>query len=367
MTFLLKRSDFSGGVRVVRTYAERLRARGHRVVVVSCEQPPEPLRRRIKRAATGGGIAPAPRRVPGHLDGCDLDHRVIPGGRTPSADDVPDADVLVTTWWETAEWVRGWPARVGRVVDFVQHDERAIGNPDAATRARIEAVWREDRPKIVVAGWIGRAIEAEGGGRVVPVPNAVDTDLFHAPPRGKQPVPTVGFMHTHAAFKGPDVMMRAIAIARAAVPDLRVRAFGHADAPASDPDLPAGTVYRRQPPQREIPAVYAGCDAWLFGSRCEGFGLPILEAMACRTPVIGTPAGAAPELLGPPPGGGEPAGVLVAMEDPDAMAAAIVRTVRLEEAAWRALSGRAHAVAAGYTWEQATDRFETELRAAAKA
>jgi len=44
--------------------------------------------------------------------------------------------------------------------------------------------------------------------------------------------------------------------------------------------------------------------------------LPILEAMACRTPVIGTPAGPAPELLG---AGG---GILVRPEDPADMAMA---------------------------------------------
>ncbi|MGC8714943.1 MAG: glycosyltransferase [Leptodesmis sp.] len=42
---------------------------------------------------------------------------------------------------------------------------------------------------------------------------------------------------------------------------------------------------------------YSACDAWLFPSRYEAVGLPILEAMACRTPVIGTPAGIAPEML----------------------------------------------------------------------
>ena len=62
--------------------------------------------------------------------------------------------------------------------------------------------------------------------------------------------------------------------------------------------LPRDTEFHLRPPQDRIRDIYSKCDAWLFGSRSEGFGLPILEAMACRTPVIGTPAGAAPELLG---------------------------------------------------------------------
>ena len=366
VTFLLKRSDFSGGVRVVRTYAEKLHDRGHAVTIVSCAQPPEPLRRRVKRALTGGGMAPKPDRIPGHLDDADLDHRVLPGGRVPAAADLPAADVLVTTWWETAEWCVGWPAGKGRPIDFVQHDERVFTHMTDAEKALIVATWRLERPKIAVAEWIRREMLAAGAPPVDVVPNAVDTHLFHAEPRAKQPEPTVGFMHTHAHFKGLDVILRAIALARETVPNLRVRAFGHADAPATDPDLPAGTVYAQQPPQADIHWVYGGCDAWLFGSRCEGFGLPILEAMACRTPVIGTPAGAAPELLGPD-ASGEPAGVLVPPEDPAAMAEAIVRVARMDDAAWRAMSDRAFAVATGYTWDDATDRFEAVLRAAAGA
>ena len=66
---------------------------------------------------------------------------------------------------------------------------------------------------------------------------------------------------------------------------------------------------------------------WLFGAREEGFELPILEAMACRTPVLGTPAGAALELLV------DGAGILVPREDPDAMARAIVEVCQMENAA----------------------------------
>jgi glycosyltransferase involved in cell wall biosynthesis len=80
--------------------------------------------------------------------------------------------------------------------------------------------------------------------------------------------------------------------------------------------------------------------------------------MACRTPVIATPAGAAPELLG---SGG---GVLVPQENPAAMADAIERICTLPDAQWRALSDRAHATACGYTWHHATDLFEAALRCA---
>jgi glycosyltransferase involved in cell wall biosynthesis len=50
------------------------------------------------------------------------------------------------------------------------------------------------------------------------------------------------------------------------------------------------------PDQRD--ALLAGAAAFAYPSRYEGFGLPPLEAMAQRTPVVATRAGALPEVLG---------------------------------------------------------------------
>lgn len=75
--------------------------------------------------------------------------------------------------------------------------------------------------------------------------------------------------------------------------------------------------YALCPAQNTLKDFYSKCDAWLFGSRSQGFGVPILEAMACRTPVIGNPTGAASELLS------EGAGMLVEPEEPSDMARAI--------------------------------------------
>ena len=77
--------------------------------------------------------------------------------------------------------------------------------------------------------------------------------------------------------------------------------------------------------------------------------------MACGTPVIGTPAGAAPELLA---GGG---GILVEPEDPEDMAKAIEQICQLSDIEWRAMSEKALETVINYTWEDAADLFQAAL------
>ena len=47
-----------------------------------------------------------------------------------------------------------------------------------------------------------------------------------------------------------------------------------------------------------LPALYTGADAFLYPSLYEGFGLPILEAMACGTPVVTSNITSLPEVAG---------------------------------------------------------------------
>lgn len=50
--------------------------------------------------------------------------------------------------------------------------------------------------------------------------------------------------------------------------------------------------------EEDLPALYSGAEAFVFPSKFEGFGMPVLEAMACGTPVASSNATALPEIYG---------------------------------------------------------------------
>jgi len=220
---------------------------------------------------------------------------------------------------------------------------------------RVERTWTFPMRKIVVSRWLADiASKRFGDKNVFLVPNGVDREQFFADPRGKQKRLTIGVVYSDMRIKGLDVAFAALDTVRREEPDLRFVAFGNSP-PSRHLPLPSYAEYFCKPPQDRLRDLYAMCDAWLFPSREEGFGLPVLEAMACRTPVIAAPAGAAPELLA------EGGGILLPECDAGRMAKAIIQIRDMADTEWRELSERAYRIARSYSWESAGERFENAL------
>jgi len=96
--------------------------------------------------------------------------------------------------------------------------------------------------------------------------------------------------------------------------------------------------------EADKPVLYRNAESFVFPSRREGFGLPVLEAMACGTPVVASSSTSLPEIVGD-------AGFIVDPDDARAMAGAIIATVVQENLA-ADLRQKSQQQAATFSWEK---------------
>ncbi|HUM70703.1 MAG TPA: glycosyltransferase family 1 protein, partial [Chloroflexota bacterium] len=94
--------------------------------------------------------------------------------------------------------------------------------------------------------------------------------------------------------------------------------------------------------EADKPSLYRNAETFVFPSRREGFGLPVLEALACGTPVVTTNATSLPEVVGE-------AGFAVDPDDARGMAGAIIATIVQDDLA-KELRATAVTQAAKFSW-----------------
>jgi glycosyltransferase involved in cell wall biosynthesis len=97
--------------------------------------------------------------------------------------------------------------------------------------------------------------------------------------------------------------------------------------------------------EADLPPLYSGAELFVFPSLYEGFGLPVLEAMACGTPVVCSNTSSMPEVAGD-------AAILVNPLDVGALAEAIGRTLANKDLRQN-MREKGLAQAAKFSWERA--------------
>jgi len=109
--------------------------------------------------------------------------------------------------------------------------------------------------------------------------------------------------------------------------------------------LQSAVVFPGHVPPEDLRALYSACTMFVFPSLYEGFGMPVLEAMACGAPVICSNTSALPEVAGG-------AAILVEPTSVEAIAAAMAKVLSNKDVRDE-LRHAGLARAKTFTWERA--------------
>lgn len=351
ITFLSVSLNMGGGIKVMAIYAQYLISQGHEVNIVSTPIQSKPtLITRLKNLLRFKFFYPTTQKS--HFDGLNIHNHIIDAFRPIVDSDVPDADIVIATWWETAEWLEKLSLSKGKKVYFIQGHEIF----DFIPKQRAIATYQSNAHKIVVSKWLKDILESEYQSKYLElVPNAIDHNVFYPIQRKKSLIPTIGFLANSGHVKGLDVALSVVKELKKDYPALKVLTFGTSKL-KNIPFDAYGIEFHLLPTQDEIREIYTRCDVWLAPSRSEGFNLTAMEAMACGTPVVSTKTGWLVEAVVPYKNG-----ILTEIDDINALLAGVKWFLSQPNIVWLECSNHAVATTEGYSWEKSTAQFESAL------
>jgi glycosyltransferase involved in cell wall biosynthesis len=259
VAYLLESTELSGGAKVVLLQAEALARRGHRVSVVSPGPRPEWFelsQAHFERSAFGDST------------------------------ELARAQARIATFWTTvAPALAGATGPVFHLCQGYEGDFTFY----AASRPEIERAYRAPTVKLTVSETLVQRLEEKGFGPATNVGQAFEPDgFFPSPARRPSDPPTVLLVGPYEAdVKGIAIAFAGLAVWRRRGGRFRLRRVSPLPAGEAEKAWGLADEYHRLLPPDRMPFAYRASDIFIGPSRpAEGFGLPVLEALACGLPCL---------------------------------------------------------------------------------
>lgn len=284
INFVLPFTNPTGGIRVVYEYANHLTEKGHDVV---CYVPLfsykfnnsglKGLYKRIKSSI--GNLYKYNRDQHKQYVKCTI--KFIP---IISNLYVRKADITIATAWPTAHSINKMRDKAGEKVYFIQHYETWSGPEED-----VDASYKLNLHKITIAKWLKELMEEKFNSFNVQIVHN-GNDLIIPTDRLKKYNSPLKFllMYNSLEWKGFKEGIKAFELVREKYPEIKLTIFG---SEVSD-DVPKYAEFVYNPTRTQLKELYFNSDIYIFPSKFEGWGLTVIEAMACKCAVVGTQVGA---------------------------------------------------------------------------
>lgn len=322
INFLIPTTGLTGGIKVIFEHANNLVNWGHQVSIIY----PYVLDKNANRKEKIIGQIKKIRRIFLKIIGQDkikwfnLDPRIkVLRVSDLSAQNIPNADITVATANETADWLVNYPPSKGQKFYFIQDYETWTRGKN-----KVDATWKMPLKKIVIATWLKKLGEKKFGEKIYGVVlNGVDFKKFYNDNKIFNKNKRVLMMYHILEKKGIQDGLKAFQIAKDKHPEIELTLFG-AYKPRSN--IPKEIKFYYKPSLAKLRELYSTSDIFLWPSRFEGFGIPPMEAMACKCAVISTDTGAIHDYAIP-----DETVIIVPPKRPELMAEKLIELIENEE------------------------------------
>ena len=206
-----------------------------------------------------------------------VNYNIIP---YPSKNYIPDADIIIATSWQTANWVNKLPSSKGEKFYFIQGLETWLGNSK-----KVFNTWKLPLTKIVISYWLKDLSNKFGEPAKGPITNAIDNKEFFIDNDINNRVNKIAMLYHRAPIKGGKEGIAVLKKIKSINNNIQATIFSSRK---PNCNIPSWIIVVIRPDIKSLRTIYNQSSIFLHTSHSEGWGLTPAEAMMCGCAVVAT-------------------------------------------------------------------------------
>lgn len=369
INFVLLSTAKNGGTRVIFEMANHLVERKHEITIISLDQPQHhwfSLKKEIKiNYPESKYFIPFPGRA--KIPFFAIFRKIFKAMKLPYdvdrikllARSIPEADITIATEFPTARAV--FLSGKGKLFYYIQHDETTFSKNPIESRQALSSYYLPLK-HLVVSYWLKDLVKSRTGKEAIYLGNGVNTEIFK-PLNNKKKNTVMGFIRG-IEWKGEDDMLKAFAILQEKNKDICFKIVDSKNLLRKllkKLNIKLNNIeILKKHTDEELVSFYSSSDVFVFTSHLEGFGLPPLEAMACKTSVVTTDCLGTRDFVV-----NNFNALVVPFKNPEKIAEAVLQILKSPELSNKLIKN-GFQTAKEFNWHQVVNRLETALKNEAK-